>query len=77
MSNSWADTEPRDSFPEEKPLVNGPFNGADDGTRTRDPHLGNVARAGLLTCGDGPICPVRRAFSFPSNPRHVASFPGR
>jgi hypothetical protein len=28
--------------PEEKPLVSGPFSGADDGIRTRDPHLGKV-----------------------------------
>jgi hypothetical protein len=44
------------------------FPRADDGIRTRDPHLGKVAGPGLLTCGDGPICPVGRALSFLSNP---------
>ncbi len=29
------------------------FPGADDGTRTRDPHLGKVIWHGSLTCGNG------------------------
>jgi len=28
------------------------FSGADDGIRTRDPHLGKVAGPGSLTCDD-------------------------
>jgi hypothetical protein len=42
MGNSWADAETADSRSEEKALVSDRFRGADDGIRTRDPHLGKV-----------------------------------
>jgi hypothetical protein len=42
MDNPWADAKATDPLPEEKPLVSEPFSGADDGIRTRDPHLGKV-----------------------------------
>ena len=48
--------------------------GADDGTRTRDPHLGNVAGAGLRTCGDGPI-PCQQGVFFLCNPIISRRFP--
>ena len=36
--------------------------GADDGIRTRDPHLGMVPEAGPLTCDDVLILPVTWEF---------------
>jgi hypothetical protein len=41
MGNSWADPETTHSCGEATPLVSDRVLGADDGTRTRDPHLGN------------------------------------
>jgi hypothetical protein len=43
------------------------FSGADDGIRTRDPHLGKVAGPGLLTCVDILIWLATWAFSFACN----------
>jgi hypothetical protein len=56
-------------------LVRGASPGADDGIRTRDPHLGKVARTGSLTCGDGSIRSMNRAFSFSCNPDGSRRFP--
>jgi hypothetical protein len=60
MSNSWAERSVEDSVCQMKPLVTATFSGADDGIRTRDPHLGKkkVARTGLLTCGVVSMCLV-------------------
>jgi hypothetical protein len=44
------------------------FFGADDGIRTRDPHLGKVPATGSVTCGDGPTWRVSTAFSSSCNP---------
>jgi hypothetical protein len=49
-------------------LVSGRSPGADDGIRTRDPHLGKVPGTALLTCGDGAIWHLSSAFSIPCNP---------
>jgi hypothetical protein len=48
-------------------LVRGSFSGADDGIRTRDPHLGKVPEPGSLTCGDVTIWPVSSVISFACN----------
>jgi hypothetical protein len=42
MGNSWADRQDNGACPKEKPLVSSRALGADDGIRTRDPHLGKV-----------------------------------
>jgi hypothetical protein len=49
------------------PLVRRTDPRADDGIRTRDPHLGKVAGTGPLTCGDPTIWPASWAFSFACN----------
>jgi len=49
--------------------------GADDGIRTRDPHLGKVARPGCLTCAFASNCTGTRTFAFALNavdPRRCA-----
>ena len=46
MGNSWADPETSHSCGEETPLVSDRVLGADDGIRTRDPHLGKGSWAG-------------------------------
>jgi hypothetical protein len=53
----------------ETALVTSAFSGADDGIRTRDPHLGKkkVADPSSLTCGVAPIQPVSCVFSFACN----------
>jgi len=43
MGNSWADARITNSHPKEKALVSRPISGADDGIRTRDPHLGKIS----------------------------------
>jgi hypothetical protein len=53
----------------------GPFPGADDGIRTRDPHLGKVPGTGSVTWGDGRIRPVKRALSFSCNRDGSRRFP--
>ena len=50
-----------------KPALTCSFSGADDGIRTRDPHLGKVPGAGSLTCDVAPILPVSSGFSFACN----------
>ena len=53
----------------------GLFSGADDGIRTRDPHLGKVPGPASGTCGDVLICAVRRAFWFSWNPVSSRRYP--
>jgi RNA polymerase sigma-70 factor, ECF subfamily len=60
---------------EAKLQVGIPTSGADDGIRTRDPHLGKVPWAGSLTCSDCPIPPVSSTFWFPCNPTVSRRFP--
>ena len=57
------------------PALTWGFSGADDGTRTRDPHLGKVRRAESLTCGNGQIYSVSWGLSFPCNPVISRCFP--
>jgi hypothetical protein len=52
---------------------------ADDGIRTRDPHLGKVVEAGSGTCRDKPAAPSDRRFRFSLLPfvsRRFAAFRG-
>ena len=51
------------------------FSGADDGIRTRDPHLGKVPWTGSVTCGDGRIWAVNRVFSVSCNRDGSRRFP--
>jgi hypothetical protein len=48
----------------EGPALTSSFSGADDGTRTRDPHLGKVAGAAFVTCVLAFIYPVTCTFAF-------------
>jgi hypothetical protein len=75
MASSWTDSNRADSRRAETALVRGAFSGADDGIRTRDPHLGKVARPGPLTCDVVAISPVSSAFSFACNPVASRRFP--
>jgi hypothetical protein len=59
---------PSNSPGAESALVSVRVLGADDGIRTRDPHLGKVPREALRTCIDEPIWSLSRAFTFPCNP---------
>jgi hypothetical protein len=65
--NSWTGRHRQTHGGAESALVSGSGPGADDGIRTRDPHLGKVAEPSALTCGDGPIWLVSWAFSFACN----------
>jgi hypothetical protein len=56
-------------------LVRTSISGADDGIRTRDPHLGKVPRAAFRTCGDETICRLSRALSVSCNPVIPRCFP--
>jgi hypothetical protein len=56
---------------EKNPQVSASFVGADDGIRTRDPHLGKVAKMVLLTCGEAARAPLSRDFAT----HHLSSFP--
>ena len=66
MANSWTGPQLRISRTAESALVTGTFFGADDGIRTRDPHLGKVAGTGpsdllrrpnrTLTCASMFVC---------------------
>jgi energy-coupling factor transporter ATP-binding protein EcfA2 len=73
----WIGPQERPSVREPPPLrlVSVPVRGADDGIRTRDPHLGKVAGTGSVTCGDGSIRSMNRAFSFSCNPVGSRRFP--
>ncbi len=42
MANSWTTVKPEARTGRPEPQVSGPPSGADDGIRTRDPHLGKV-----------------------------------
>jgi len=55
MGNSWADARNTNLCAEEMMLVSWPISGADDGIRTRDPHLGKVAGQGYLTWDNAAI----------------------
>jgi hypothetical protein len=48
MGDPWARTQRLDRPSREKAQLDDHVAGADDGIRTRDPHLGKVARLGLL-----------------------------
>ena len=49
------------------PALTWGFSRADDGIRTRDPHLGKVEGTGLLTCCVAPMWPVTCPFAFACN----------
>jgi hypothetical protein len=77
MGNSWARREWRDSSGEATPQVSDRVLGADDGIRTRDPHLGKGSKGGVPDLRQWPDLIRELGIIVPMQPGHFASFPVR